>query len=69
VNREQANSHGVADLLRGRSKIDTAPLYVLTCMDSIRKKIPLNLCNLSRYLFLMANGMSIAVEPRRAKKA
>jgi hypothetical protein len=28
VNREQANSHGVADLLRGRSKIDTPPLHV-----------------------------------------
>ena len=62
VNREQPNSHGVADLLRASSKVDTPLSMLLTHMDSTRKKIPLNLRNLSRYVFMMANGMSIALD-------
>jgi hypothetical protein len=38
MNREQDNSHGVADLLLPYSKVDTRLSLLLTCIDPICKK-------------------------------
>jgi len=62
VNRAQANSHCVANLLFARSKIDTPQSLLFTCVDSTRKKIPLNLCNLTLSVLTANSGISIALD-------
>jgi hypothetical protein len=56
------NSHGVAELLLLRSKIDTPFYLLLTCIELTRKKIHLNLHNLRRCVVRASGGMSIALD-------
>jgi hypothetical protein len=62
VNRTQRNCDGVAELLLLRSKIDTPFYLLLTCIESTRKKIHLNLHNLRLYVVRAVGGMSIALD-------
>jgi hypothetical protein len=62
VNRTQANTHGVADLLLPRRKIDTPFSRLLTCIDSTRKKIRLDIRDLRYCVVRAVGGMSIALD-------
>jgi hypothetical protein len=62
VDHAQFNSHGVADLLRARSKIDTPLPPLFTCVGSSRKKIHLDLRNLRFCVVRALGGMSIALD-------
>ena len=62
MKRASADSHGVADLLRARSKIDTPLSLLVACIDSTLKKIPLDLRNLSLCVVTVSGGMTIALD-------
>jgi hypothetical protein len=59
---QRTKSHGVADLLLHRSKIDTPFSRLLTCIDSTRKRIHLDIRNLRYCVVRAVGGISIALD-------